>query len=187
MGVLLISTAMGCGNVPPEPPADTRCERACADDEMGCEEGAAACELGCNALIEGLSTSCSGCLLEGAARSGVVCLPGELCCAGAAEYPNGVLDCETSCAGDVGAPVRDPDARCDALCGAIDVSECGSVRAECYADCQARIEGSAGLCANCLLEGAGAPASVCLPGEVCCPGGLEFASSVEACAAICAR
>lgn len=188
---LLFIGLVGCGNMPAEPPADTRCERLCADssDDASCAPGTARCEAECNAMVEGLSSLCSGCLIERAGRGGTICLdPDAPCCASGPEFPNDVFDCAASCAGDVGEPVRDPDPRCEALCGAIDATDCGAARDGCYADCQARIVGTAGLCATCLLDGAGVSGTICLdPEDVCCPSDLEFGSSIEACAEICAR
>ncbi|MDQ3033570.1 MAG: hypothetical protein M3Y87_14215 [Myxococcota bacterium] len=192
LALLVVSLTCGCSGdapLPAEPPADSRCEAVCADSatDPTCDPGVRRCEIECNARVEGLTSLCSACLVEGAGRGGTPCLPGGVCCAGGIDYDNGPLDCEASCAGDVGPPVRDPDPRCEALCSTIDEAACASVRSSCYASCQARIAGTSGLCATCLLEGAGVSGTPCLPGEPCCPSGLELRSSVEDCAPICSR
>lgn len=192
LALLLASISLGCSAdaaLPAEPTPDPRCEALCADSETDatCDPGLRRCELECNARVEGLGSLCSACLVEGAGRGGTPCLPGSICCASGVEFDNGPLDCTASCEGDVGPPVRDPDPRCEALCSAIDADACASVRSECYASCQARIAGTRGLCATCLLEGAGVSGAACLPGETCCPSGLELPASVEECAAICTR
>lgn len=171
------------------PPSDARCEALCADSttDAKCDPGVLRCELECNARVEGLSMLCSACLVERARRERRVCLRGEACCSGGVEFPNGVLDCAASCADDVGASVRAPDPRCEAICGVIDADECGAARSACSSTCQARIDGTTGLCATCLLDGASVAGSVCLSGGPCCSMNLEFRTRVEECAAICAR
>lgn len=189
--VVLLGLTLGCdGGDGAEAPMDPRCSTLCVDpeDDPMCDPGVARCELECNARVEGLSALCSACLLEGGGHSPIICLA-DPCCSPGAVFPNGVADCEASCAEDTGAMVREPeDPRCTARCDFEDpLGECGTERAECLVDCQARITGTEGLCATCLLEGASLSFPVCLPGNPCCPSGLEFRTSVEECAAVCAR
>jgi hypothetical protein len=141
-----------------------------------------------------MSPLCATCLLEGS-QSGecestssgapAPCCPDP-------HFPNSVLDCASVCEGSVGASPSGDHPICVDICSDDDPA-CSEASAQCFQDCRARIQGTTGLCALCLLDGAQsgecegttvAGSSSSGPEPACCPEAY-FPTSVTDCASVC--
>lgn len=158
---------------------DPRCEALCSHDDDACADDVTQCQQLCQVRIAGVESLCASCLLEDAHLD--ACGNGGPCCPDP-EFETSALDCATSCAGSAGVNPAGGHPVCVAVCSDDDPA-CVEDAATCMAECQARVDGVSGLCATCLLEGAGS--SPCNAGGPCCPD-IRFWNTATDCAAVCA-
>ncbi len=156
---------------------DARCMALCMSSEPTCTTEVTDCQTQCQLRVADVASACTTCLLDhanaGTCASGMVCCPN-------AEFPNGVEDCKTECAGSAGVnPAQHP--LCTDLC-ASDEPTCTSQASMCVDTCEARIHGVTGLCALCLLDGANG--GNCASGQICCPD-PHFPTATSDCADVC--
>ena len=158
---------------------DARCKALCASTEATCSTEVTTCEQECQLRVADISPVCTTCLLENS--HGGTCSVGMICCPDP-QFPQGPVDCASSCADSVGVNPSGDHPICTAICASSEPT-CDADVASCLAQCDARVQGVSGLCALCLLDGANG--GVCAGGDTCCPSHPTFPTSVASCDSVC--
>jgi hypothetical protein len=157
---------------------DARCKTLCASSDASCATEVTSCEDECQLRVAGMTAACTTCLLD-RANAGT-CSVGQTCCPNA-EFPNTVLACASSCTGSPGVNPSGDHPICTDICASSEPS-CSTAVTSCLQQCDARVRGTTGLCALCLLQDANG--GTCASGQTCCPS-PEFPTSATSCSSVC--
>src|SRR5438105_2266581 len=138
--VLVVVVACGGSSTSLGPP-DPRCESLCASTTASCSMAVTDCQQECQLRVANMTPTCTTCLLDQA--NGGTCSSGMTCCP-SPEFPNSVLDCQSSCSGSVGVNPSGDHPICTKICASSDAS-CSAQASSCLEQCDARVRGVTGL------------------------------------------